>query len=78
MKSMNKPRPKSAVDAIRLNIFYIGSVPGFPASLLSPATTDVVLSEENHTHLMEAATLDRKSGEADGSAVPRTSPGSAE
>jgi hypothetical protein len=28
--------------------------------------------------LTEAATLDRKSGEAEGSAVPRTSPGNAE
>jgi hypothetical protein len=36
---------------------------GFPASLRSPATTDVVLSKENHTKLTEAATLDRKSGE---------------
>jgi hypothetical protein len=39
------------------------------------ATTDVVLSKENHTLLTEAATLDRKSGEAEGSAVPRTSHG---
>jgi hypothetical protein len=46
-------------------LFVIPSVPGFPASLLSPATTDVVLSKENHTQLTEAATLDRKSGEAD-------------
>jgi hypothetical protein len=45
------------------------SVPGFPASLLSPATTDVVLSKENHTQLTEVATLDRKSGEGEGSAV---------
>jgi len=56
-------------------LFVIPSVPRFPASLLSPATTDVVLSKENHTQLTEAATLDRKSGEAEGSAVPRTSPG---
>jgi hypothetical protein len=50
-------------------LFVIPSVPGFPASLLSPATTDVVLSKENHTQLTEAATLDRKSGEGEGSAV---------
>src|SRR5712675_265697 len=56
-------------------LFVIPSVPGFPASLLSPATTDVVLSKENHTQLTEAATLDRKSGEAEGSAVPRSFPG---
>jgi hypothetical protein len=49
--------------------FVSGSVPGFPASLLSPATTDVVLSKENHTQLTEAANLDRKSGEGEGSAV---------
>jgi hypothetical protein len=52
--------------------FVIPSEPRFPASLLSPATTDVVLSKENHTQLTEAATLDRKSGEAEGSAVLRT------
>src|SRR6267142_1745375 len=50
-------------------LFVIPSVPGFPASLLSQATTDVVLSKENHTQLTEAATLDRKSGEGEGSAV---------
>jgi hypothetical protein len=32
----------------------------------------VVLFKENHMQLFEAATLDRKSGEAEGSAVPRT------
>jgi hypothetical protein len=35
----------------------------------------VVLSKENHMQLTEATTLDRKSGEAEGSAVPQTSPG---
>jgi hypothetical protein len=40
----------------------IPSVPGFPASLLSPTTTDVVLSKENHMQLTEVTTLDRKSG----------------
>jgi hypothetical protein len=54
-----------------------GSEPGFPASPLSPATTYVVLPKENHMQLTEAATLDRKSGEAEGSAVPRTSLGNA-
>ena len=49
--------------------FVIPSVPGFPTSPLSLATTYVVLSKENHTQLTEAATLDRKSGEAEGSAV---------
>jgi hypothetical protein len=37
--------------------------------------TYVVLRKENHMQLTEATTLDRKSGEAEGSAVPRTSPG---
>jgi hypothetical protein len=37
----------------------------------------VVLSKENHAQLTEAATLDRKSMEAEGSAVPRISPGNA-
>jgi hypothetical protein len=45
--------------------FVIGSVPGFPAALLSPATSDVVLFEENHTQPAKAATLDRKSGTAE-------------
>jgi hypothetical protein len=36
------------------------------------SATYVVLPKENHMQLTEAATLDRKSGEAEGSAVPRT------
>jgi hypothetical protein len=55
--------------------FVIPSVPGFPTSPLSPETTYVVLPKENHMHLTEAATLDRKSGEAEGSAVLRTRAG---
>ena len=43
--------------------------PEFPAALLSSATPDVVLFKENHTQPTEAATLDRKSGKASGSAV---------
>ena len=50
-------------------LFVIPSVPGFPTSPLSPATTYVVLPKENHMQLTEAATLDRKSGGAEGSAV---------
>jgi hypothetical protein len=42
------------------------------------SATYVVLPKENHTQLIEAATLDRKSGGAEGSAVPRTFPGNAE
>jgi hypothetical protein len=59
-------------------LFVIPSVPGFPTSPLSPATTYVVLPKENHMLSTEAATLYRKSGEAEGSAVPRTSLGNAE
>jgi hypothetical protein len=55
--------------------FVIPSAPGFPASPLSPATTYVVLRKENHMHLTGAATLERKSGGAEGSAVLRTLPG---
>src|SRR5271156_5048985 len=51
-------------------LFVIPSVPGFPTSPLLPATTYVVLFKENHMQLTEAATLDRKSGAAEGSAVP--------
>ena len=38
----------------------------------------MVLPKENHMKLTEAATLDRKSGEAEGSAVPRTITGNVE
>jgi len=56
------------------NKIVIPSVPGFPASPLSLATTYVVLPKENHMQSTEAATLDRKSGEAEGSAAsPRAS-----
>jgi hypothetical protein len=51
------------------NKIVIPSVPGFPASPLSLATTYVVLPKENHMQSTEAATLDRKSREAEGSAV---------
>jgi hypothetical protein len=53
-------------------LFVIRSALGFPTSPLSPATTYVVLPKENHMQFTEAATLDRKSGEAEGSAVLRT------
>ena len=49
--------------------FVIPSVPGFPTSPRSPPTTHVVLPKENHMELTEAATLDRKSGGAEGSVV---------
>jgi hypothetical protein len=42
------------------------------------SATYVVLPKENHMQSTEAATLDRKSGEAEGSAVPRTFPGKTE
>jgi hypothetical protein len=50
-------------------LFVIPSGPGFPTSPLSPTTTYVVLLKENHMQVTEAATLDRKSGGAEGSAV---------
>jgi hypothetical protein len=52
--------------------FVIPSEAEFPTSPLSPATTYVVLRKENHMQFTEATTLDRKSGGAEGSAVPRT------
>ena len=39
------------------------------------SATFVVLPKENHMQLTEATTLDRKSGEAEGSAVLRPLPG---
>jgi hypothetical protein len=53
----------------RRPLLVIPSVPGFPASPLLPATIYVVLLKENHMQLTEAATLDRKSGGAEGSVV---------
>jgi hypothetical protein len=50
-------------------LFVIPSAAGFPTSQLSSTTTYAVLRKENHTRLTEAATLDRKSGAAEGSAV---------
>jgi hypothetical protein len=44
----------------------------------SYSATFVVLPKENNIPLTEATTLDRKSGEAEGSAVPRTTPGNPE
>ncbi len=67
--------PATALYGTATLSFVIPSVPGFPTSPLSPATAYVVLRKENHMQLTEAATLDRKSGEAEGSAVPRTFPG---
>jgi hypothetical protein len=64
--------PATTLYATVVLSFVIPSVPGFPASPLSPATTYVVLPKENHMQLAEAVTLNRKSGEAEGSAVPRT------
>src|SRR5580704_14559970 len=58
--------------------FVIPSVPGFPTSELSAAPLMWFSLKENHMQLTEAATLDRKSGEAEGSAVPRTTTGKAE
>jgi hypothetical protein len=49
--------------------FVIPSEAEFPTSRRSAETTYVVLPKENHMPLTEAATLDRKSGEAGGTAV---------
>ena len=51
------------------------SVPLFSYFTALAIVTYAVLPKENHMQLTEAATLDRKSGEAEGSAVPRTFPG---
>jgi hypothetical protein len=55
--------------------FVIPSVPGFPTSQLSPAPLMWFSLKRTTWALIEAAILDRKSGEAEGSAVPRTPPG---
>jgi hypothetical protein len=46
----------------------LGAYPDFLLTALTGPTT-VVLLKENHMRLIEAATLDRKSGVAEGSAV---------
>ena len=77
-KSVGTCCSSSAVSNLNGSVaapFVIPSVPGFPTSPLSLVTTYVVLSKEDHTRLTEAATLDRKSREAEGSAVQRTRPG---
>jgi hypothetical protein len=66
------PRPVTTFYGTVALSFVIPSGPGFPTSLLSPMTTYVVLPKENHMQLIEAATLDRKSGGAEGSAVSQT------
>jgi hypothetical protein len=45
--------------------FVIPSVPGFPISPLSSATTYVVLPKENHMLFIKAAILNRKSAGAE-------------
>jgi hypothetical protein len=70
--------PATALHGSFALLFVIPSEPGFPTSPLSPAITYVVLPKENHMQLTEAATLDRKSGGAEGSAVPRTFTGNAQ
>jgi hypothetical protein len=67
----------TALDVQLYRLSLVRSVPGFPTSPLSPATTYVVLPKENHMQLIEAATLDRKSGGADLSRLPRRAVGRA-
>jgi hypothetical protein len=55
----------TALSLERPSPFVIPSEAGFPAALLSSAIPDAVLFKENHTQPTEAATLDRKSGEAE-------------
>jgi hypothetical protein len=66
------PRSPECLPFNNPPLSVIPRVPGFPTSPLSPATTYVVLPKENHMQLTEAAILDRKSGGAEGPAVPRT------
>jgi hypothetical protein len=56
--SLQQPSPFCHPERTRISYF----------TALATATY-VVLPKENHMHLTEAATLDRKSGEAEGSAV---------
>jgi len=59
--SLQQPSPICHPERTRISCF----------TALTGATY-VVLPKENHMKLIEAATLDRKSGGAEGSAVPRT------
>ena len=59
------PRPVTTLNGIVAVPFVIPSVPGFPASQLSPAPLMWFSLKRNHMQLTEAATPDRKSGAAD-------------
>jgi hypothetical protein len=63
-----QPPPSPICHPERTRISYLTAL---------TAATYVVLSKENHMQSIEATTLDRKSGEAEGSAVPRTLRGNA-
>jgi hypothetical protein len=56
-----QPPPSPFVIPERTRISYLTAL---------TTATYVVLYKENHMQSIEAATLDRKSGEAEGSAVP--------
>jgi hypothetical protein len=62
--SLQQPSPFCHPERTRISYF----------TALTSATF-VVLPKENHMQLTEATTLDTKSGEAEGSAVPRALPG---
>jgi hypothetical protein len=59
--SLQQPSPICHPERTRIS-YFTGLI----------GATCVVLPKENHMPLTEAATLDRKSGGAEGSAVPRT------
>ena len=62
------PRNRSSME-IRLSPLSSRAYPDFLLHCSHRRPPDVVLFKENHTQPTEAATLDRKSGEAEGSAV---------
>jgi hypothetical protein len=62
--SLQQPSPFCHPERTRISYFTALTSANF-----------VVLPKENHMQLTEATTLDRKSGEAEGSAVPRALPG---
>src|SRR5450631_4087787 len=67
--ALSLQRPSPFCHPERTRISYLTALTG---------ATYVVLPKENHMQLAEATSPDRKSGGAEGSAVPRTSPGNAE
>jgi hypothetical protein len=73
-----RPRSSNHPSCNRYPFLLSSRATGISYLTALTSATRVVLFNENHMQLTEATTFDRKSGEAEGSAVPRTFAGYAE